>query len=119
MGDGRPPAEPEEVRPLRDRPAVRIALLALVLLASFLVARTCGSYDKKISQEEAVAIASENAGFEPCVEVGCVVVRAVPRGIPSRLFWLVGLAEDLDESGRPTRFKNMLIDVQTGDVSQP
>jgi hypothetical protein len=119
VGDGRPPAEPEAGRPLRDRAAVRVLLLALVLLASFLVARTCGSYDKNVSQDEAIAIATRNAGFVPCAEPGCVVIRAVPRGIPSRLFWLVGLAEDLDDSGEPTRFRNLLIDVQTGAVSPP
>jgi hypothetical protein len=48
-----------------------------------------------------------------------VVIRAVPRGIPSRLFWLVGLAENLDDSGKPTRFVNVLIDVETGDVLSP
>jgi len=31
----------------------------------------------------------------------------------------VGLAEGLDENGEPTRYVNLLIDVQTGDVVQP
>lgn len=94
-------------------------MLAVVLGVSFLAAKTCAGYDKEISQEEAVEIATRNAGFEPCAQPGCVVIRAVPRGIPSRLFWLVGLAEDLDESGEPTRFVNLLIDVETGDVLSP
>jgi hypothetical protein len=66
-----------------------------------------------------VEIAKEEAGFEPCAQAGCVVVRVVPRGIPSRQYWLVGLAEDLDADGEPTRFRNVLIDVQTGDVLPP
>jgi hypothetical protein len=94
-------------------------MLAVVLGAAFVAAKTCAGYNKEISQEEAVEIATRNAGFEPCTETGCVVIRAVPRGIPSRLFWLVGLAENLDESGEPTRFANVLIDVETGDVLEP
>lgn len=90
-----------------------------MLLFAFVAARTCAAYDRKVSQEEAVRIASESAGFTPCSEPGCVVIRAVPRGIPSRLYWLVGLAEELDESGEPTRFENVLVDVETGEVAEP
>ena len=117
-GDGRVADAPPARRPLRDRPLGRIALLALVLLAAFLVARTCGAHDQEVSQEEAIELATENASFMPCAERGCVVVRAVQRGIPTRLFWLVGLAEDLDENGRPTRFQNFLVDAETGAVTR-
>jgi hypothetical protein len=88
-------------------------------VGALLAARTCAGYDREISQEEAIEIATENATFEPCTRTGCVVIRAVPRGIPSRLYWLVGLADDLDEDGEPTRFVNVLVDVQTGDVVEP
>lgn len=100
---------------MRDRPLGRIALFALVLLAALAVARTCGAQADEISQDEAVRIATENAAFEPCTESGCVVVRAVQRGIPPRLVWIVGLAESLDD-GRPTRFQNFVVDAATGDV---
>ncbi|HSI98332.1 MAG TPA: PepSY domain-containing protein [Gaiellaceae bacterium] len=103
-------------RGLRDHPLGKILLLAVVLVAALLVARTCGSHNTQITQEEAVAIAKENAAFTPCEENGCVVVRAVQRGIPPRLVWIVGLAENLDEDGEPTRFENILVDAQTGEI---
>lgn len=95
----------------------RILLLALVLLAALLVARTCGSQDRDISQDEAIEIAREAAGFTPCDAQGCVVVRVVPRGIPPRQFWLVGLAEAI-ENGEQVRFKSFLIDAKTGEVTR-
>jgi hypothetical protein len=117
-GDGRPPAEPTARRGLSDRPLGRILLLALVLVAALVVARTCGSHGREVSQEEAIEIAKSEAVFTPCAERGCVVVRAVQQGIPTRLVWIVGLAESLDEDGRPTRFVNFLVDARTGEITR-
>ena len=89
-----------------------------MLIAALLVGRTCGAHDQDVSQEEAIELATENASFTPCTGQGCVVVRAVQRGIPTRLFWLVGLAESIGEDGRPTRFQNFLVDAETGDVTR-
>lgn len=115
QANGRPASPP---RPYRDRPLVRVGLLALVLLAAAGVARSCGSHGATISQAEAVEIAKDNAGFVPCAQQGCVRVRAVQRGLPTRLVWIVGLAEDLDASGTPTRAENFLIDARTGDLTR-
>ncbi len=82
------------------------------------MARTCGSSNQEVSQEEAVEIATEQAGFEPCAETGCVVVRALRQGIPSRLYWVVGLAESIDEDGRAVGTKTFLVDVTTGDATE-
>jgi hypothetical protein len=71
-----------------------------------------------VSQDEAVALATEAASFVPCDEQKCVLVRAVNQGIPVRLFWLVGLAEEIGPNGRPLRVENFLIDAQTGDVTR-
>lgn len=87
-----------------------------MLLAAFAVARTCGSRDQQVSQEEAVAIATENASFVPCDGTGCVLVRALNQGIPPRLVWIVGLAEHLGPDGEPTRFENFEVDAATGAV---
>jgi hypothetical protein len=106
-------------RGLRDRTLGRLLLLALVLVAAALVARTCGSQNQQVSKEEAIEIAKREVGFEPCPQQQCVVVRFLQRGIPIHGFWLVGLAESLDEQGNPTRFRNVLVDVQTGAVSRP
>lgn len=118
-GDGRPPAEPAPRRGLRDHPLGRVLLLAIVLVAALLVARTCGSTEKNVTQEEAIEIATENAAFEPCAEVGCVQIRYIQRGIPVVAYWGVVLAEDLGEGGRATRIDSFLVNVTTGDVSRP
>ena len=65
-----------------------------------------------------MSLARERAGFVPCGERKCVQVRSVPRGIPPRRYWLVGLAARLDGDGNPVRFKNFLIDAQTGAVTR-
>ena len=113
--DGRPASPP---RPYRDRLLVRLGLLVLVLLAAAGVARSCGSHGATISQAEAVEIAKENADLTPCAQTGCVMVRAVQRGLPTRVVWIVGLAEDLDASGTPTRVENFLIDARTGELTR-
>lgn len=87
-----------------------------MLLAALLVSRTCGAQPQDVSKDEAIEIATNAAGFTPCEQPGCVVVRAVQRGIPTRLVWIVGLAEDLDDEGEPTRFRNFLVDAQTGEI---
>ena len=115
QADGRPASPP---RPYRDRPLVRLGLLALVLVAAAGVARSCGSHGGTISQAEAIEIAKDNAEFVPCDRQGCVMVRAVQRGLPTRLVWIVGLAEDLDASGTPTRVENILIDARTGQLTR-
>lgn len=93
-------------------------LLALVLGGAALVANTFGSRDPRISKEEAIAIAQKEAGFEPCTQQRCVLIRALSQGIPSRLVWLVGLAESLDENGRPAHVANFLVDAETGAVQR-
>jgi hypothetical protein len=89
----------------------------VVLVGALVVARTCGSQGE-VSREEAIEIAKGEAAFTPCAERGCVVVHAVQQGIPTRLVWIVGLAESLDEDGRPTRFANFRVDARTGEIAR-
>jgi hypothetical protein len=117
-GNGRPPAQPAPRRGLRDSTLGRVALLATVLLIAALAARTCASQNREISQDEAIEIAVESVGFEPCSEQICVQIRYLQRGIPVRGYWLVGLARDVDENGEPIGAESVLVDVQTGDVSR-
>lgn len=109
--------EPTPRRGLRDSTLGRVVLLALVLLAALAFTRTCGSRDQRISQDEAIAIATKNASFKPCDEEGCVLIRAVNQGIPVRLSWLVGLAKALNADGNPVRVENFLIDMETGAIT--
>jgi hypothetical protein len=118
-GDGKPIPPPQQRRGLRDSSLGRILLLVAVLVGALLVARTCGSADRNVSQEEAIEIAKENAAFEPCPQQQCVQVRFVQRGIPVRAYWGVVLSDRLDDDGEPNRTQTFLIDVSSGDVLRP
>ena len=115
-GNGRPAAEQAPLRGLRDRPLGRLLLLAAVLIAAVIATKTCAARGDDVSQDEAIELAKEHASFTPCAESGCIIVRALGQGIPSRLVWIVGLAEDLGPGGEPTRFENFEIDASTGEV---
>jgi hypothetical protein len=95
----------------RDRPLTRIALLAVVLLAALLVARTCGSSQPTVSQEEAVEIAKRQVAFEP----RGVQIRNVPRGIEGRRSWAVSLYTGTISS--PGTCRVVEIDAQSGRVA--
>ena len=118
-GDGRPPDEPAPHRGLRDRPLGKVFLLALVLGAAFVVARTCGSAQQNVTKDEAIEIARENAAFEPCPEQQCVQIRFIQRGIPIQAYWAIILSEKLDAEGQPNRIESILVDVVSGEVSRP
>jgi hypothetical protein len=90
----------------------------VLLLLTLVVARTCGSRHEQITQEEAVALATEAASFAPCRQEGCLLVRALNQGIPTRLVWIVGIANRLDADGEPVRFENFEIDAETGEVTR-
>jgi hypothetical protein len=118
-GNGGPPAEPRPRRGLRDSNLGRIALLGALLLLALVVARTCGSAERNVSQDEAIEIARDNAAFEPCEQQQCIQVRYIQRGIPVRAYWGVVLSDELDEEGQPNRTETFLIDVTTGAVRRP
>jgi hypothetical protein len=88
-----------------------------VLLAALLVANTCGSQEKNVTSDEAIALATEQASFEPCDEQGCVKVSYVQRGIPVVGYWAVGLRESLDDG--TSRVEHFFVHVTTGEVSRP
>jgi hypothetical protein len=96
-------------RGLRDSLAGKVILLVAVLLLAYLVARTCGSSEPDVSQEEAIEIAKEEIEFEP----RDVQVRNIPRGFEERS-WMVSLY-----TGTPTRPQEcrvVEIDAESGDV---
>jgi hypothetical protein len=94
----------------------RLLLLVLVLLVAAVATRTCASQNKNVSQDEAIEIAIESVGFEPCDEPICMQIRYLQRGIPVRGYWLVGLARAVDETGAPVGTESVLVDVETGTV---
>ena len=66
----------------------RVAGVAAVLVAAFFVSRSCGTSDIKTSQEEAVAKATTEAGFDP----EDIQVRLLRQGIDRHPFWIVSLS---------------------------
>jgi Peptidase propeptide and YPEB domain len=96
---------------LRDRALARIALLAVVLLAALLVARTCGSSEAAVSQEEAIEIAKRQIDFEPRQ----IQIRNVPRGLEGRRSWAVSLYTGTVSS--PGTCRLVEIDAESGRVA--
>jgi hypothetical protein len=99
-------------RGLRDRPLGRVAILVVVLLAAFLVSRSCGSTDPDIGQERAIAIARGELTFQP----ECVQVRFLRRGLRSEGFWAVSLWT-LDAQGDFDKLTLVLVSAEDGRVA--
>jgi uncharacterized membrane protein YkoI len=97
---------------LRDRALARIAVLAVVLVAALLVARTCGSSQPTVSQEEAIEIAKRQVDFQPRQ----VQIRNVPRGIEGRRSWAVSLYTGTISN--PGTCRVVEIDARSGQVAQ-
>ncbi len=95
---------------LRDRPLGKALALLAVLVAAFLVARSCGSSQGAVSKEEALEIAREEVSFEP----DGTQVRSVPRGIPQRRVWAVAFYTG--EATAPVRVTVVQVDSETGDI---
>lgn len=114
-----PPPGPARRRDLRDSLWGKALLLGLLLLFTLLVSRTFGSGRDDVTQEEAVAIAIENASFTPCPEEICRQVRFLNRGVPPTGYWAVVLSEKIDAQGRPNRIESFVINASTGDLSTP
>jgi hypothetical protein len=117
-GNGRPPAAPGPRRDLRDSPWGKLLLLVAVLLVALGVSRSCGSSRDDITREEAVALAIEEASFEPCAEEICRQVRFIQRGVPPVGYWGVVLSEHVVQ-GRPSRTESFLVNAASGEVTRP
>jgi hypothetical protein len=98
-------------RDFRDRPLGRAAIVAVALLAIFLVARGCQREGTEISEDEAVAIAREAVDFEP----DKVVVRFMRRGTSFAPHWAVSLSQET-EGGELARVTVVVVNARTGDV---
>jgi hypothetical protein len=116
--NSKPPASATPGKDLRDSLWGRALILGVLLVFTVVVSRTCGSARDEVTQDEAITIAVDHASFVPCEQTGCVVVRALNQSIPTRLVWIVGLADQLDADGEPVRFENFEIDATTGAVTR-
>jgi hypothetical protein len=87
-------------------------MLAVVLLAAFLVSRSCAS-GPDVSQAQAIETARESIDFTP----EQTRVRYVKQGLGGGDVWAVSLAR-CTEDGEIEQFALVRVDVQTGDVVQ-
>ena len=108
-GDGKPPTPS---RDLRDSAWFKVAALLAVLAAALLATRSCAR-DDRIDQNEAIEIAKREIDFVP----DDAQVRYVQRGIPPQGFWAVSLYT-VDARGEPKRVRVLLVNAETGDVSE-
>jgi hypothetical protein len=97
---------------LRDRWWFRIAAVVVALIAALLFARGCGSEGRNVTDDEAVALAKEEATFTAERHQ----VRFVQQGIPAHPYWAVSLY-DQGPGGRTTRYEVYLVDATTGEVT--
>jgi predicted small secreted protein len=86
-------------------------MLAAILVAALIIARTCGEASADVSKEQAVEIAKERVDFEPTD----YQVRLIKQGVQSREVWLVGLERSTNE-GELVNATSVLVDANTGDV---
>jgi hypothetical protein len=96
---------------LRDRPLFKIGAVLVVLLAAFLVSRSCGAVGDEISQDQAVEIAKGQLDFEP----DQFQVRLFKKGIDSHPYWAVSLYNG--PRTEPTRCRIVQVDAVTGRVA--
>ena len=84
----------------------------MVLLAAFLVSRSCGSSDPDVSQDEAVEIATGAIDFR----AECYQIRFLRQGVQSRPFWFVSLWT-LDARGDFEKLSLVQVNAETGRVA--
>jgi hypothetical protein len=87
-------------------------MVALILLA-LLLTRVLGHGNAKVSEERAVEVARPYAGFTPEGHN----IRLLRRGIPPRPFWAVSFWIK-NGAGDPTRVTVVLVNADTGDVTE-
>jgi hypothetical protein len=86
-----------------------VALIAIGLLLTRVLDRS----GARVSEERAVDVARPYAGFTPEGHN----IRLVRRGIPPKPFWAVSFWIK-DASGDPTRVTVVLVNADTGDVTE-
>jgi Peptidase propeptide and YPEB domain len=92
---------------------LRVALIAGLLVLTFVVARSCQQSQVRITQEQAIATAERRVPFEPTH----VQVRMLRQGVTSRPFWIVSLSVPREEE--PQVFDELAVvrvDANTGKV---
>ena len=91
----------------------RVAVVAALLVLTVIVSRTCQQSEIELTQEEAVALATEQVRFEP----ENTQIRLLRQGLDRHPFWIVSLS--IAESRRTsasTQLAVVRIDATSGEV---
>lgn len=87
----------------------------VVLLVAYFGARSCQDEEIKVSQDEAVALATEQVDFEPTR----TMVRLLRQGLSREPFWFVSLAIPVGDDPDTDLFRRLTlvkINAKTGEV---
>jgi hypothetical protein len=95
----------------------RVAIVVALFLFTFFVAKSCQDEQVRLSQEEAIALASDQVDFEP----ENTQIRLLRQGLDRRPVWVVSLSipKGKDEGPDPDVFKRLAlvrIDANQGTV---
>ena len=99
-------------RGLRDRPLGRVAILREVVLAAYVVSKSCGASNPDVRQDEAVEIAVGAIRFE----AECYQIRFLRQGVQSQGFWFVSLWT-LTPRGQFDKLALVQVNAETGRVA--
>jgi hypothetical protein len=105
------PREATTGRRLHPTP-VRIAVVGLLLVLCFFVARTCQQAQIRVTQDQAIATAKKQIGFTP----KRTQVRLLRQGLDRRPFWIVSLSIPTGQPDTFSRLALVRIDANTGKV---
>jgi hypothetical protein len=107
---GRAGESPDVLRARRSPTWPRVAVVAAVLVLAFVVSRSCG--DSQVTQEEALAIATELVDFTP----EDPQIRFLRQGINRQPFWVISLSTLSPDGERYAKLAVIRIDATTGEV---
>ena len=80
---------PEAIRRRSPQPVwLRVGVIAVLLVLTFVAAKSCQQSQIRITKDQAIASAERRVSFEPTR----VQVRMLRQGLASRPFWVVSLS---------------------------
>lgn len=92
----------------------RVAVVAALLVLTVIVSRTCQQDEIQLTQEEAVALASEQVRFEP----ENTQIRLLRQGIDRHPFWIVSLSVPNPDGETFEELAVVRIDATSGEVAE-
>lgn len=87
--------------------------MVAILVAAFLVSRSCGATVTRVSEEQAIATAKAQIDYTP----NNVMVRLIKRGFRSEPFWAVSLSQK-QADGSLRNVTVVVVDAESGEVTE-